>query len=117
MTEEEKDRLHQAKADVTDRLANININRYRLNEVDSRLDSYVREVASNPDGHNLYERLAVSRFFVMCDRYGINVTEVQQFFDFYESLCFPGKVGQQRYPLTPVQTFQFASIFAFWSAG
>lgn len=117
MTEEEKDRLHQAKADVTDLLGNADIGRYRLAEVDSRLDSYVREVSSNPDGHNLYEQLAVSRFFTMCGRYGINVTEVQQFFDFYESLYFPGKVGQQRYPLTPVQTFQFASIFAFWSEG
>lgn len=117
MTEEEKDRLRQAKADVTDRLASTDIARYRLSEVDSRLDSYAREVSSNPDGHNLYEQLAVSRFFTMCGRYGINVTEVQQFFDFYESLYFPGKVGQQRYPLTPVQTFQFASIFAFWSEG
>ena len=37
-----------------------------------------------------------------------------QFFDLYESLYFPGKAGQQRYKLTPVQAFQFASIFAFW---
>lgn len=117
MTEEEKDRLHQAKADVTAKLAAMDIARYRLSEVDSRLDLYVREVADNPDGHNLYEQLAVSRFFTMCDRYGINVTEVQQFFDFYESLYFPGKVGLQCYPLTPVQAFQFASIFAFWQDG
>lgn len=117
MTEEEKDRLRQAKIDVTNKLAGLAIERYRLPEVDSRLDLYVREVASNPDGHNLYEQLAVDHFFTMCDRYGINVTEVQQFFDFYESLYFPGKAGQQRYKLTPVQAFQFASIFAFWDGG
>lgn len=117
MTEEEKDRLRQAKIDVTNKLAGLAIERYRLPEVDSRLDLYVREVASNPDGHNLYEQLAVDHFFTMCDRYGINVTEVQQFFDFYESLYFPGKTGQQRYKLTPVQAFQFASIFAFWDGG
>lgn len=117
MTEEEKDRLHQAKEEVTAILAATNIDQYRLSEVDSRLDLYVREVAANPDGHNLYEQLAVARFFTMCDRYGINVTEVQQFFDFYESLYFPGKIGLQRYPLTPVQAFQFASIFAFWQGG
>ena len=117
MTEEEKDRLRQAKEDVTNQLAKTNIDRYRLSEVDSRLDSYVREVASNPDGHNLYEQLAVVHFFTMCDKYGINVTEVQQFYDFYESLYFPGKKGQQRYELTPVQCFQFASIFAFWTNG
>ena len=114
MTEEEKDKLRQAKADVTDLLARTRIERYRLTDVDSRLDAYVREVAGNPDGHNLYEQLAVARFFRMCDKYGINATEVWQFADFYESLYFPGKAGQQRYDLTPVQYFQFASIFAFW---
>ena len=114
MTEEEKDKLRQAKADVTDLLAHTRIERYRLTDVDSRLDAYVREVAGNPDGHNLYEQLAVARFFRMCDKYGINATEVWQFADFYESLYFPGKAGQQRYELTPVQYFQFASIFAFW---
>ena len=114
MTEEEKDKLRQAKADVTDLLARTRIERYRLTDVDSRLDAYVREVAGNPDGHNLYEQLAVARFFRMCDKYGINATEVWQFADFYESLYFPGKAGQQRYELTPVQYFQFTSIFAFW---
>lgn len=114
MTEEEKDKLRQAKADVTDLLARTRIERYRLTDVDGRLDAYVREVAGNPDGHNLYEQLAVARFFRMCDKYGINATEVWQFADFYESLYFPGKAGQQRYELTPVQYFQFASIFAFW---
>ena len=117
MTEEEKDKLRQAKADVTDLLARTRIERYRLTDVDSRLDAYVREVASNPDGHNLYEQLSVARFFKMCDKYGINATEVWQFADFYESLYFPGKAGQQRYELTPVQYFQFASIFAFWVGG
>ena len=114
MTEEEKDKLRQAKADVTDLLARTRIERYRLTDVDSRLDAYVREVAGNPDGHNLYEQLAVARFLTLCDKYGINATEVWQFADFYESLYFPGKAGQQRYELTPVQYFQFASIFAFW---
>lgn len=117
MTEEEKDRLRQAKEDVTERLAETDIDQYRLSEVDSRLDLYVRDVAGNPNGHNLYEQLATARFFAMCDRYGINVTEVQQFFTFYENLYFPGKAGLQCYPLTPVQAFQFASIFAFWRDG
>lgn len=117
MTEEEKDRLRQAKADVTGLLAGTDIDRYRLDEVDNRLDGYVREVARDPDGHNLYEQLAVSRFLTLCDRYGINATEVWQFCDFYESLYFPGKAGLQRYELTPVQYFQFASIFAFWADG
>ena len=117
MTEEEKDKLRAAKVDVTARLAAIDIDRYRLPEVDSRVDEYVRMVAADPDGHNLWEQLAVLRFFGMIDKYGINLTEVQLFFDFYESLYFPGKSGHQRYKLTPVQAFQFASIFAFWEDG
>ena len=117
MTEEEKDKLRAAKVDVTARLAAMDINRYRLPEVDSRVDEYVRMVAADPDGHNLWEQLAVLRFFGMIDKYGINLTEVQLFFDFYESLYFPGKSGHQRYKLTPVQAFQFASIFAFWEDG
>ena len=117
MTEEEKERLRQAKVDVTALLASTDIGRYRLAEVDGRLDGYVREVAGNPNGHNLYEQLAVARFLRLCDRYGIDATEVWQFCDFYESLYFPGKAGQQRYRLTPVQYFQFASIFAFWRDG
>ena len=114
MTEEERDRLRQAKEEVTAALSEVPVADYRLSEVDSRIEEYVREVAGNPGGHNLYEQLAVARFFRMCDRYGINVTEVQLFFDFYESLYFPGKSGPQRYRMTPVQCFQFASIFAFW---
>ena len=117
MTEEERDKLQQAKADVTDLLARTDISRYRLDKVDSRLDRYVCEVAAHPDAHNLYEQLAVARFFVMCDRYGINVTEIWQFAEFYESLYFPGKRGLRRYKLTPVQYFQFTSIFAFWKDG
>lgn len=117
MTEEDKDRLRQAKIDVTVRLANTDIDSYRLAEVDSRLDDYVRAVAADPNGHNLFEQLSVAIFFRKIDRYGINVTEVWQFFDFYESLYFPGTAGHQRYKLTPVQCFQFANIFAFWENG
>lgn len=117
MTEEERDKLRKAKEQVTQRLSAVNIERYRLSEVDGRLESYVREVAGNPDKHNLYEQLAAAKFLEKVDKYGINVTEVLQFFDFYECLYFPGKKGPQRYELTPVQTFQFANIFAFWQDG
>ena len=117
MTEEDKDKLRRAKEEVTQRLSAVNIERYRLSEVDGRLDAYVREVAGNPEGHNLFEQLAVSKFLDKCDTYGINVTEVLQFFGFYECLYFPGKMGPQQYKLTPVQAFQFANIFAFWKDG
>ena len=117
MTEEEKDRLRQAKIDVSARLADVTIADYRLCEVDVRLEQYVTEVAENPTAHNLYEQLAVLRFFCMADKYGINATEVQRFFTLYENLHFPGKTGLQKYKLTPVQAFQFASIYGFWNGG
>lgn len=119
MTEEEKDRLRQAKTDVSAQLAEVlgRLGDYRLVEVDERLECYVEEVAGNPEGHNLYEQLAVMRFLRMADKYGINATEVQRFFTLYENLYFPGKAGLQRYRLTPVQAFQFASIYGFWNNG
>ena len=117
MTDEEKVKLREAKALVTEELAKADIGRRRLREVDIRLDRYVREVAGNPDEHNLWEQLAVARFLRMCDRYGINRVAVQRFFVFYEHLYFPGKKGYQRYELTPVQCFQFASVYAFWKEG
>lgn len=114
MTEEEKDKLRRAKDQVTAELAGTQIGDYRLGEIDDRLESYVQEVARNPDTHNLYEQLAVARFFRMMDKYGVNITQVRQFFTLYENLYFPGTTGLQRYKLTPVQVFQFTSIYGFW---
>lgn len=117
MTEEERDKLITAKANVTELLASIPIADYRLQDVDPRLLDYVTEVASNPEGHNLYEQLAVARFLRLAEKYGINATEVKRFFTLYENLHFPGKAGLQKYALTPVQAFQFASIYGFWHNG
>lgn len=114
MTEEEKDRLREAKAEVTEELRRIRIADYHLDEVDDRLITYTTQVARHPDAHNLYEQLAVRRFFAMADKYGINATEVKRFVVLYENLYFPGKKGMQKYKLTPVQMFQFASIYGFW---
>lgn len=114
MTEEEKDKLRRAKDQVTAELAGTQIGDYRLGEIDDRLESYVQEVARNPDTHNLYEQLAVARFFRMMDKYGVNITQVRQFFTLYENLYFSGTTGLQRYKLTPVQVFQFTSIYGFW---
>ncbi len=114
MTEEEKDRLRTAKEEVSEALARLPIADYNLDAVDTRLVEYTTNVAKHPDAHNLYEQLAVRRFFTLVDKYGLNVTEIQKFITCYENLYFPGKTGQQQYKLTPVQTFQFASIYGFW---
>ena len=117
MTEEEKDKLRKAKAEVTAELSRVPIADYRFGDVDARLERYIIDVAQRPEAHNLYEQLAVMRFIRLSDKYGINATEVQRFFMLYEHLHFPGKKGMQTYKLTPVQTFQFASIYGFWSNG
>lgn len=117
MTEEEKDKLRKAKVDVTAELSRVPIADYRFGDVDARLERYIIDVAQRPEAHNLYEQLAVMRFIRLSDKYGINATEVQRFFTLYEHLHFPGKKGMQTYKLTPVQTFQFASIYGFWSNG
>lgn len=114
MTHEEIAELGKAKEGVTSRLRALCIGEYHLDEVDTRLDSYCREVAEHPDEHCIWEQLAVERFFRLVDRYGINVSEVKKFIRFYELLHFPGKRGLQTYKLTPVQVFQFASVYAFW---
>lgn len=85
--------------------------------MDTRLRDYVSEVAKHPNRHNLWEQLSVERFLRMVDKYGLNEKEIKRFFTLYEFLKFPGKGGRQRYRLTPVQTFQFASIYGFWKDG
>ena len=117
MRDEEIIRLREAKADATARLLRLDIASYRLDEIDPRLTEYTSEVAQNPDGHNVWEQLSVLRFFRMVDTYGIDRVAVLRFFTFYEGLYFPGKSGYQCYRLTPVQCFQFASVYAFWKDG
>lgn len=114
MTGEERERLARAKVDVSRRLSAADLSPYRLAEVDPRLEGYVAEVAKNPAGHNLWEQLAVERFLGLCRKYGVDVSAVRRFYSLYESLYFPGDAGLRTYRLTPVQCFQFASIFAFW---
>ena len=118
MTEPEKERLRTMKAEAAQELARLRPlfrTRYHhvLSGTDNRLELYVSEVTSHPDAHNLYEVLAVRRFFRMAGRYRWNAERVRRFFIFYESIRFNGANGRQRYRLTPVQTFQFANIFGF----
>lgn len=117
MTGDEKAQLIAAKAEVSAELSTLDIDAYELWRVDPRLTEYTKAVAGNPGAHNLFEQLAVRRFFCMIDHYGINRGAVLQFFTLYENLYFPGKSGLQKYRLTPVQAFQFASIYGFWHDG
>lgn len=118
MTEEEKVRLRSLKADTAawlQRDRDVYPTRYRcaLVETDRRIGDYVYGVIDNPEKHNLYELLAVKRFFHMLDRYEWSPKRVKHFFRFYQALRFSGINGRTRYKLTPVQAFQFANIFGF----
>lgn len=115
MTEEERARILAAKAEVSEELAVLDIDSYDLSAIDERLTVYAKSVAAAPLEHNVWEQLALRRFFRLADRYGLDRVAIQRFFTFYEGLYFPGKSGYQRYRLTPVQCFQFASVYGFWN--
>lgn len=110
----DKQELRKLKLEVSEELKDIDVLKYRLEETDDRLNTYVFSVINNPSEHNLYEQLAVKRFFLFLDRYQFVKKEVKQFSVFYEQLKFTGNKGLTRYKLTPVQTFQFANIYGFY---
>lgn len=116
MADIETEVLIKAKDEVTARLAAVRLGRYHLRAVDRRLETYCAGVIGHPEAHNLWEQLAVERFFGMCEKYGLDVEAVQTVFRFYESLFFPGQQGLTTYELTPVQAFQFANIYGFYDS-
>lgn len=118
MTDEEKARESQFKRDVANKLqvgraSLVEKYAYALTGTDARIEDYVLGVIDYPEKHNLYELLAVRRFFSMLGKYDWRVKRVKRFFKFYEVLRFNGTHGRTRYKLTPVQCFQFANIFGF----
>lgn len=118
MTDDEKDRDRALKKDVEARLPTLMVDheaRFRtlLDETDPRIWSYCSEVMGNPEAHNLYEILGVTRFFELLGSYRWNRGRVRRFFKLYEALKFNGTNGRTRYRLTPVQCFQFGSIKGF----
>lgn len=118
MTDEEKARESQFKRDVANELqvgraSLVEKYAYALTGTDARIEDYVLGVIDYPEKHNMYELLAVRRFFSMLGKYDWRVKRVKRFFKFYEVLRFNGTHGRTRYKLTPVQCFQFANIFGF----
>lgn len=92
----------------------IDVENYNLNEADKRLSSYIIGCIANPTNHNLYELLAISRFFLFLEKYEFRLSEVRRFIIFYERLKFSGTKGRRCYKLTPIQVFQFANIMGFY---
>lgn len=114
MTEEERQSERNAKKKCVSALSKIDIDSYNLGQLDSRLEDYARSLISAPDDHNLYELLALQRFFRFCDTYILRVDKVKQFILFYEFLKFEGPNGRQSYKMTPIQVFQFTNILGWY---
>lgn len=109
--------LVELKNLVAKTLASINVDSYHLERADERLNKYAKSCIANTDDHNLYELLALSRFFAFLDKYDFRIGEVKAFIVFYERLKFSGTSGRRRYKLTPIQVFQFTNILGFYHKG
>lgn len=87
-----------------------------LIDTDGRIVDYILSVCNDPEAHNLYEILGITRSIKMLTKYAWNRKKIRKFFKFYEHLKFDGANGRQCYRLTPVQAFQFANVFGFQDA-
>lgn len=87
--------------------------RERLGMLDERIGIYIRGILEEPEVHNVYEVAGVAKFLRLLASYAIDVKRARDFIDFYESIEFTGMDGARRYRMTPVQAFQFTSIFLF----
>lgn len=116
---DDKQALRQLKTETSQSLAQLDLSPYAkvLDAVDARLIIYIEGVCRDPEGHNLYEQLAIQRFFYMLGKYELRASAVQVFVTVYEFLKFPSDEGMRSFCLTPVQVFQFASILGFYYHG
>ena len=102
------------KDEVAKELARVDLDSFQLDTIDSRLLKYVLGVIGNPEAHNLFELLAVKKFFRLMRSYVFRTSKVVKFVRLYESLKFSGMDGRKSYKLTPIQFFQFASMLGFY---
>ena len=81
------------------------------------MDGNINLKRKQHEDHNLYELLALVRFFAFLDKFDFRINEVKAFIVFYERLKFSGTAGRRCYKLTPIQVFQFANILGFYHKG
>lgn len=102
------------KAERWEELRREDLDVYRLEDIDPRLRVYIEGVRDHFDDHNLFEGLAVIKFLRLMRTKVFKPKKVQAFAAMYESLKFSGLKGRQRYKLTPIQYFSFASKLGFY---
>ena len=110
----DKKELIALKDHTVQELQRIDVSSYKLHKADERLQLYIIGCIANPTEHNVYELLAISRFFLFIEKYEFRISEVRRFIVFYERLKFSGTKGRRCYKLTPIQVFQFANIMGFY---
>ena len=114
MDESQKEKLRAAKIEAVNSLRDIPAARFAaLAETDIRLQAYCEDVRDKPERHNLYEVLAVVRFFILRQKYEWDAPSVRKFIKFAEKVKLSGLTGRRCYKCTNVQVFQFANIWGF----
>ena len=73
------DELIELKRKTADELKRIDIDSYSLDETDERLPVYLRACVNNPARHNLYELLAVKRFFEFLNKFDFRPAKACEF--------------------------------------
>lgn len=73
----DKQELRELKIKVSNELRGIDILSFGLKNTDERLNIYAFSVICNPEAHNLYEQLALKRFFDFLHKYEFRPTPVK----------------------------------------
>lgn len=110
----DKQEIRDLKNRTVSELTKLDIDFSLCSKVDERLTCYIKECISSPERHNLYELLAIKRFWAMCQKYELRPLEVRKTIVVYEYLKFPSDKGAKSFKLTPVQVFQFTNIEGFY---
>ena len=119
MDEVERAKRRKAKDEVSEWLMRNGMRmagECALGEADDRLVSYAGKLCTDPDGHNLFELLALRRFLLMTAEYSFRPDEVRGAVLALESFRFPGRRGMQPLRLSPVQVFLIAGIYGLYRA-
>jgi hypothetical protein len=68
MQPDDKELLIKLKTRTANQPQSINLASYKLRKAYKRLNDYINACIAEPDKHNLYELLAISRFFCFLDK-------------------------------------------------
>lgn len=90
------------------------VKKHDLADIDRRLCSYCLSLATDTEGHNLFELLALRRFFSFLEKYEFRRKSVKKVLLAMESFRFPTKKGMRPLRLSPIQVFLLCCIYGFY---